>query len=307
MKSNLKKLKKCFTCGSHLNNNPKFVYSRIKLVPEGLDRSLEVKAFISKCKICGSISCLQVQNRKKYTESLCYEASKKTLQNSKICYPYSSNLIPNSLRKIIKNHIFIDYGCGAGFFSKEIKKYVKEVIGVDLDPNAVKSLQEININAMRGDIKVLKKLKFNSISLVGVLEHFRNPLKFLDEINQILPAKDSVVLIYYPNYGSLSSFLSRFSIHSWDMFLEPGHYSFPSKKYLIKYMTDNNFVCKKYWTTTNISRGKNPFYWERAVLQEKFIRKLFYRFRVFKFFYIILYQFIDFFRLGDINCFLFYR
>ena len=46
----------------------------------------------------------------------------------------------------------------------------------------------------------------------------------------VFSKKDNGVLIYYPNTFSLSCFLGSLSKHSWDMFLEPGHISFPSRK-----------------------------------------------------------------------------
>tara|TARA_Y100000739_G_scaffold229881_1_gene246937 strand:- start:337 stop:1266 length:930 start_codon:yes stop_codon:yes gene_type:complete len=300
-------IEKCFVCGKSLTSKPKSVFSKIGTIPQGLDRASEVKASIYKCKACSSFSCRQFQNQKDYSESLCYEASKKTLENSNSFYPYSSDLLPNKIKKFIKQKTFVDFGCGAGFFTKQLKNYVNKVIGVDLDPSGIKTLRKNNIEAYEGDIKILKELEFNSLSVVGVLEHFENPLGFLSEINELLPKENSVVLIYYPNTSSLSGFLSQFSSHNWDMFLEPGHFSFPSKKYLVEFMAKNNFKCKKYWTTSNISRGKNPFSSKRNVIDEKFIRNFLERYSFIKSIYIALYKIIDVFKLGDIKCFAFFR
>ena len=305
--SKKKAIENCFICGSNFKNPPKIFNSKITNIPEGLDRSNRVKSYIYWCKKCNSFSCMPIQKQKKYSESLCFEASKKTLENSDSFYPYSSSLIPNSIKDLIKSKTFVDYGCGAGFFTRELQKYVKKVIGVDIDPSSIKSLKENNIEAYEGDKKVLENLQFDSISMVGVLEHFKNPTDFLREINEILPKKNSLFLIYYPNTNSFSSLLCRFFNKPWDMFLEPGHYSFPSKKFLISEMLNSNFKCKKFWTTSNISRGKNPFGIVRNVVLEEFIRSLIKKYPFIKAVYVLLFKGLDFLKLGDINCYFFYR
>ena len=304
---NKKTINNCFICGHNFINPPKIFDSQISNIPEGLDRANRVKSYIYWCKKCNSFSCMPIQKQIKYSESLCFEASKKTLDNSNSFYPYSSNLIPNSIKNLIKSKTFVDFGCGAGFFTRELKKHVKKVIGVDLDPNSIKTLKESNIEAYQGDKEVLEKLMFDSLSMVGVLEHFKSPIDFLKEINKILPKNNSIFLIYYPNPNSFSSLLCRFFNKPWDMFLEPGHYSFPSKKFLISEMQKNNFKCKKYWTTSNISRGKNPFGIVRSVVLEEFIRSLIKKYPIIKAVYVLLFKGLDFFKLGDINCYFFYR
>ena len=300
-------INKCFVCGSKSLKKPKIYRSEITSVPEGLDRSLNVKSYVYKCNNCKSFSCMPIQNHKNYDSALCFDASKKTLENANNFYPYSSNLIPLSIRRKIQSHVFVDFGCGAGFFTREIKPHVRKVIGVDLDPSGISLLQGDNITAYLGGTEILKKLKFDSISLVGVLEHFKNPEGFLEEVDNMLPNKNSAFLIYYPNPYSLSSILSLLSNNAWDMFLEPGHYSFPSKNYLIKKMSSFRFKCKSYWTSSNISRGKNPFGLNRVPAHEKFIRRINKRYSFIKAIYILLFKVIDFFRLGDIHCFFFYR
>lgn len=301
------KISFCFLCGETIKNKPELFSSKINLIPEGLDRKNFVKAYVYRCKKCRSFSCLQMQEQKNYSESLCHEASKKTLENSAEYYPYSSDLIPSIIKNNVKENIWVDFGCGAGFFAKEMKKYSKNVIGVDLDPKSRNLLKKNKIDFYQGDKEILNDIKFDSISLVGVLEHFKEPLKFLTDLSNLLPVSNSYILIFYPNTSSLSALLSRLSHKPWDMFMEPGHFSFPSKEILIKEMFNNNFKLKKYWTTSNISRGKNPFALTRNVFLEKTIKEKILRNKIIKFVYLFIYRCIDIFKLGDISCFLFYR
>ncbi len=305
--NNLLRITNCYVCGKPLNSRPRIFNSEINVIPEGLDRAHKVKSCVYRCNYCKSFLCNPIQEQKNYSESLCYEASERTLRNSAIFYPYSNNLIPDSLEDKIKDHVLVDFGCGAGFFTKEIKTYVKKVIGVDLDPNGIASLKKNNIEAHIGDLETLEKLKFNSLSMVGVIEHFKNPMDFLKSCEKILPKKNAAFLIYYPNPNSLSSFLANLSNNPWDMFLEPGHYAFPSKNYLISQMSRYGFKCETYWTTSNISRGKNPFGIRRNIFIEKSLRYCIQRYSFIKAIYVLLFKLIDFFKLGDIHCYFFIR
>ena len=62
---------------------------------------------------------------------------------------------------------------------------------------------------------------------------------------------------------------------------------------------DNDFLLKKYFTSTILIRGKIPFLPGRNNKVEKFIKKLNKKYKLFNLFYLLLIKFLDYFYLGD--------
>ena len=131
--NNLLRITNCYVCGKPLNSRPRIFNSEINVIPEGLDRAHKVKSFVYRCNYCKSFLCNPIQEQKNYSESLCYEASERTLRNSAIFYPYSNNLIPDSLEDKIKDHVLVDFGCGAGGFLELSNSITAESSGFELD------------------------------------------------------------------------------------------------------------------------------------------------------------------------------
>lgn len=119
----------------------------------------------------------------------------------------------NKARKI-KDIVYLEIGCGPFFLGQKIAKKCKLIIGIDFSPSALKIAQKMlkekgikNYLLIQGDI-LRMPIKDNSVDLVyggGVIEHFENTQKSVDEIYRVL-RKNGVSFNTVPllNLGALT-------------------------------------------------------------------------------------------------------
>ncbi len=117
-------------------------------------------------------------------------------------------------RKIDKNLIYLEIGCGQMILGQELASKCKLVIGIDICPSALmiakKMFEKMNINnylLIQGDILNLP-IKSEKIDLIyggGVIEHFKNTQQSINELHRILK-KDGISFntVPYLNLGSLT-------------------------------------------------------------------------------------------------------
>lgn len=306
---NTRILKECYICSFNLKKS-RSISSEVSIVPAGLDRSNSENFELYPCSNCGTVNLYDQKRGKNskglYDESLCLDASKLTEDLSKVMNPYSTDLIDSSIASSWSNFLAIDMGCGGGYFTKRLAKYCKEVHAADIDRTAIKNLQENepDITSYVMDFNQIPKNKYDIISLIGVFEHLPNPQSTIQLIKEGLRKKDdSLIIIAYPNLASMSRKISRLSKHDWDMFLEPGHLHIPSKKGFKDLLTKNNLVIKKYYTSSNIIRGKLPLPYRNANLEHK-VLKIISTNKLARFVYQAYFKILDFFNLGDISIYI---
>ena len=147
------------------------------------------------------------------------------------------------LKKVIKKKInLIDLGCGAGHFVKALELKGISAVGYDTSKQLCKigskklnknKIYSIHFNNIYEIIK--KKSNFNTLSMIGVLEHLTEPNKILDSFTK---SKIKYLYISVPLF-SLSTFIEN-SFH--DVFprqLSGGHTHLYTKKSL-------EFLAKRY-------------------------------------------------------------
>ncbi len=147
------------------------------------------------------------------------------------------------------NPTILDVGCGWGDFEEVLEKEHYKYLGIDTDEEAIKICRKKGLNCIKGDINKLllggKKgrdgifrqnltLKFSAVIFFQVLEHQKDPLKFLTSATKLLK-KNGIILITTPNNDSpLRKILGK----HWSVYNEPSHFVFYDlntlKKVLIK-------------------------------------------------------------------------
>ncbi len=209
MKNNLSKYLCCPNCKSDLIFNKRYLFCRnckkkykidkgvVNLFPD-LNKEIElsVKKWDKRYK-------KQFRNKTYYQD---YETYMTTF--------YEDTYRQLNKVKKIKNIVYLELGCGPFFLGQKLAKKCKLIIGIDFAPNALKIAQKMleekkikNYLLIQGDI-LRMPIKDNSIDLVyggGVIEHFGNTQKSVDEIYRVLK-KDGISFNTVPllNLGSLT-------------------------------------------------------------------------------------------------------
>lgn len=166
--------------------------------------------------------------------SLVFSSQLNTLQNaSKLYEKFYRNEIPARFRfgleyfvrklrlfrayKLItvfpKANSILDIGSGRGFTLYYLKKYFgyQETVGTQLCSSAVKySREKLGLTIFDKDLLKIDfgRKKFDIVTLWHVLEHVKEPEKYIQKIHSLLK-KNGRIIIEVPNYNSWSRKLTK--------------------------------------------------------------------------------------------------
>ena len=137
----------------------------------------------------------------------------------------------------------LDVGSGLSVFIYGLKKRVKwNLFGIEPDINFVKFSKELNINVMHSNLKskIFKGKKFDIITLNKVVEHVKDPVKFLKIVNRLLKL-NAQIYIEVPDGPSAAA--SKNGKFSEEFFVD--HINIFSKNSLKRLLSLSNFKIKK--------------------------------------------------------------
>jgi len=119
----------------------------------------------------------------------------------------------------VKGRLF-DVGCAVGYFMDTAKNLGWEVEGSDISSFCIKhATEELGLKAYEGTLPELR-LKSNSYDVVtmwDIIEHLKDPVKEMKEVNRILK-KDGLVVIMTPNVDSM---IAKVSGKRWILYQSP--------------------------------------------------------------------------------------
>lgn len=101
--------------------------------------------------------------------------------------------IKSALPHIGKN--ILDFGCGTGKFSEFIQN--RKYVGIDVDKQSIKEAKHNYPGITFMEIKNFKynqNNKFDTIIMLAVLEHLKNPRKNLEKLSEILDKNGKIVM-----------------------------------------------------------------------------------------------------------------
>lgn len=292
----------CPLCDTKQELYPYTIESTLKAVPAGLVRPKQVKISIFRCNNCSFeitdtfFDPLGVQML--YQSESIYSTS-DTYQISSTYPQYSQDILSLIKQRSTPQSRILEIGCFTGNLLFELSRQGFHPEGVELDPIAAETARTRGLKVTTGDIfmPVYTQNSYDMIIGVGVLEHIPNPIQFVERIASLL-SFGGYGILQYPNRDSLNAVISRYSRHGWDMYAEPGHLTFFSKKNIIDALNKCGLVTENIYTGTILSRGKIPFIPWRSPKIESKVRELSHN-PGFYALYKYMLKLLDRFNLGD--------
>jgi 2-polyprenyl-3-methyl-5-hydroxy-6-metoxy-1,4-benzoquinol methylase len=145
----------------------------------------------------------------------------------------------------LKKDSILDIGCGNGTFLDSVSGVFKNVYGSEYNNYAAKIAKSKikKLVLLSEDLDDVEE-KFDIITMWHVLEHISNPIKFLDQVINLMHG-DSVLIIEVPNSNS---FKFNFFRENYNWILLPEHLFYYNEKSLRKIFEIKNLeICKIYY------------------------------------------------------------
>jgi SAM-dependent methyltransferase len=107
------------------------------------------------------------------------------------------------IKQYTKNRTVIDIGCGMGYGSRILSENAKEVIGIDINNEAInyckKNYKSENLSFIRSDVFLLEEdSKYDIAVTFQVIEHIENISEFCDKLKNIVKI-GGTIFISTPN------------------------------------------------------------------------------------------------------------
>lgn len=219
MNSNNTKNCNCFENFKNLKDKFNELFCQYKLAPP-LEPKYEIKNYdrkILRCKLCGHFTAkhkIKVNEFYKKNYSVISHGKKMKIKFDKIINLKSSSDNYHRVKRFLiffkhfkkKKISLLDVGSGLSIFIFALQKIVKwQLTGIEPDINFVKFSKTLKLNVIHSNLKsgILKKKKFNIISLNKIIEHVKDPVKLL-KISYKLLINNGYVYIEVPDGNGAS-------------------------------------------------------------------------------------------------------
>jgi SAM-dependent methyltransferase len=124
----------------------------------------------------------------------------------------------------------LEVGSASGFFLHHIKPYVKEVCGVEPNGSYSEYARKNGLETYPG-LEGVGDRKFDVIFLYYVLEHVKDPVRFMTGLKALLKDKDSKIVVEVPNVDE--ALVSLYKSKAYDGFVwQRAHCSYFSREIL---------------------------------------------------------------------------
>lgn len=200
---------------------------------------------IIKCKTCthcfADISIDYDDLKKIYKKNYFFGEEYLNYQNDKNIIIKNFNLRLNKLKKYFnfKNKSLLEIGSAYGYFLNLVKNNFKHVSGVEISEDC------LNFCSENYDFKIYDFLefennldgKFDIFCLWDVIEHLKDPNKYLNKINK-LSNKGAFIAL---TTGNIESMNAKVFKENWRLIHPPTHLHYFSPKSIEEILNRNNF------------------------------------------------------------------
>jgi 2-polyprenyl-3-methyl-5-hydroxy-6-metoxy-1,4-benzoquinol methylase len=135
-----------------------------------------------------------------YNNSVDPDGNKRNLAKEKSYKVKQFKIILNYLKNEKYKKKILDIGCGYGWMLSELNKKNFDRYGVELNDDARNIAIKNKIKVFK-KIEDIKKISFDYITLVHVIEHLKNPEYYLKKIKKLLK-KNGVLIVETPDFDS---------------------------------------------------------------------------------------------------------
>jgi 2-polyprenyl-3-methyl-5-hydroxy-6-metoxy-1,4-benzoquinol methylase len=161
----------------------------------------------------------------------------------------------------------LDIGCGNGSNLRRMSELGWQMEGLDVDPIAIKQLQQQGLNAKLGSLfeQDYPDQTFQAIYMSHVIEHVADPIALLQECWRVLVPGGQLVLIT-PNMQSLGRTLLR---SAWIGIDPPRHLLLYTQTSLTCLLKATNFTISRMSTTARGAKGILMVSWQVQRFDQK--------------------------------------
>lgn len=222
-----------------------------------------------KCKKCKLVSTLPYptdkQILKHYSDGFKkgnYKFLRDFSDQYKKVYKQLADILENSFDdKSLHSKKILDVGCFTGEFLEILSNRGADVYGLEIQPEAVKiankklsgRVKEVDLNNYK-----IEGSKFDAISLLGIIEHVKNPNRLIIQSHSILK-KNGILIIQTPNS---SSFFAKILGKYWPPYSPVEHihlYGHTSIKMVLSESGFTNVKFKNHWKKLPLGYIYNMF------------------------------------------------
>jgi len=160
-----------------------------------------------------------------------YEEDKKAMRETFITYL-------NRILELTSGKKIFDVGAATGYFLDLAEQAGLQTSGVEISEYAAKIAGDKGHKIFLGDLEDLEiKDKYDVVTMWDVLEHLRNPKRYLKSVRDILNQEGILAI----NTIDRSSYWARLSGKRWHAILPPEHLFYYSVKSLKILLEENGF------------------------------------------------------------------
>lgn len=190
---------------------------------------------IAECRVCGFL----------WVDPAICAHDLWAFYNQRTWQPYPARVVRRKFRpelRVLKAQVpygarVLDVGCGHGHFAALLQRAGYQVVGVDIDGQALAyASQHYGLPTLQGELPQLAfEQRFAAITLLSTLEHTADPLAVLTAAAHLLES-DGVLILSTPRGDGLIPRLSRRfflpTLRVWEFLSPPSHLTYFTRRSL---------------------------------------------------------------------------
>jgi len=256
---------------------------------------------IKKCRLCNSVNIFKFHQAENGSQIYKCSHCKVQFMNPQYSDEYLTDLYSSYIRdetqleeKLVKSHSYclqliqecafvkgklLDIGSGNGYLIKIAKQRGWDPTGHEINCDSAETLHvKTGIRILCGEIYNLNiEERFDAISMLHVIEHLKNPEKYIEKIFSVLNKK-GVLFLALPNIQSPSSLFklilekTKLKTKNVAAYYDTGHHLWYFSPHTIRsFLEENGFKIIRIYSGENINLNRNKFF---NVIDEKILSKV---------------------------------